>query len=814
MFVADTRNTENPGNWGSPNNITALNRPIVSRYTTAVQIPTNEQNDFLLQINPDGRVVFFLGGGVDYAILMYGITQLNDNQWYHIGFSLEYTPDVSYPTSATVYVNGWATGARIRLDRDALTNAPWILGLNRNYLVDQPIALGKYINNDENWPEGQYFVGKMDEARFYSGVRLTTDNDYFNINFYPNRTVTGSESWLTGTRYSLVAAYNFNDGTGSVLRDQSSNKFHGTILPGPLNHAPEWSLSEVQIVSFENIVGQVPQLVSLIGYDVDKGPASLQFQISYNEASLGGKLFRIDSFGAPPAGSPTGIYVPTPGAQIFSGDIITDTDIVYVSNPGTNGQNFRFFYNVQTTDASSVSRNAEVRLIINCCCATVNDKIDDCGVCNGRNTSKDICGVCFGDGTSCLGCDSVPHSGKQYDRCGVCGGTDACSDCFGTLYGSFRYDVCGICNGDNSTCTGGCDDLGGRYDRCGVCAGNNACVGCDGVIDSGKQYDRCGVCNGANTCVGCDNVAFSGKVVDLCGQCGGTNACIGCDGVKDSGKSYDNCGVCDGTNDCSTEIGCDGRPGGLQYDVCGVCGGHDDCIGGCDQQPFSTATYDRCGVCDGTNACVGCDGAIDSGLKYDSCGVCDGDDIACRGCDFKPWSGFVYDDCGICGGNNGTCRGCDGSGGGVYDECGVCNGDNSTCGGCDGLGSEYDSCGVCAGDDSSCTCQRYRGYNIEEMDYVLLRWTMEQTLKNIERTENKISDALDLLDNYDGEVDLGSVSKFINEFIDDFVDPYTNTLGHLEDELNRVLGLEFVAPGGPTWPGTYWAVQPTDSHTD
>jgi len=42
------------------------------------------------------------------------------------------------------------------------------------------------------------------------------------------------------------------------------------------------------------------------------------------------------------------------------------------------------------------------------------------GVC--CEDDKDECGVCFGDNSSCVGCDDVPNSGKEYDVCGVCDG--------------------------------------------------------------------------------------------------------------------------------------------------------------------------------------------------------------------------------------------------------------------------------------------------------------------------------------------------------------------------------------------------------
>ena len=53
---------------------------------------------------------------------------------------------------------------------------------------------------------------------------------------------------------------------------------------------------------------------------------------------------------------------------------------------------------------------------------------DDCGVCGGTNTHKDACGLCFGDNATCTGCDGVPLSGKVLDVCGVCGGNDACEN--------------------------------------------------------------------------------------------------------------------------------------------------------------------------------------------------------------------------------------------------------------------------------------------------------------------------------------------------------------------------------------------------
>ena len=61
------------------------------------------------------------------------------------------------------------------------------------------------------------------------------------------------------------------------------------------------------------------------------------------------------------------------------------------------------------------------------------DDVDDCV------GALDQCGVCNGDDTSCAGCDGVPGSGLELDDCGVCGG-------------------------DNSSCTGCLDETACNYD--------------------------------------------------------------------------------------------------------------------------------------------------------------------------------------------------------------------------------------------------------------------------------------------------------------------------------------------------------------
>ena len=95
--------------------------------------------------------------------------------------------------------------------------AAWMqggIGIPKTAMMNVPIALGKYWNNDPNWPTGQFFSGKMDEVRFWNGVRSSSDI-WSATTFYPNRTVvTGMEPWLitnTSPAVFLAASYNFNE---------------------------------------------------------------------------------------------------------------------------------------------------------------------------------------------------------------------------------------------------------------------------------------------------------------------------------------------------------------------------------------------------------------------------------------------------------------------------------------------------------------------------------------------------------------------------------------------------------------------------
>lgn len=666
------------------------NRPIISRFNSSIPNPNNNVNDFNLQVNPEGRVVFFVGGSYDLGFVMYSDKILEANRWYHVAFTIEYD-DISsdFPRAATLYVDNWFNGAVVRDRQNTIWYGP---GYPRVVLTSEFIALGMYKNNDENYPDGQFFIGNLDEVRLWQGRRLPSE-----VLNYANRTVNNLryDAWILTpdqggiSSDELVFSYSFNDANTLQVTDKSINKFHGEIMRGPSDHTPLFTVGEQKIITFTYAIGQIPELITLYGIDSDDTNAPVKYQISYDDAVLKGELYEYDELGnGTPENTvpyyPIGIWAPKIGRRIQNNDVIDTDRIVYIYLPQQGVLTGKFFYSAQNLNGD-VSDLAEVRIPISC---TQNeDVIDDCGICNGANIDKDACGECFGDNSTCSGCDAVPYSGKGYDACGICDGDGtSCAGCDGISNSGKEYDECGVCDGTGSTC-GGCDELGGKYDACGVCAGNNqTCAGCDGVPHSGLKYDECGVCNGDGS------------------------TCFGCDGT------------------------------GL-------------------------------------------------GWEYDDCGVCGGDNTTCMGCDGVLHSGYVYDFCGECGGNNGTCIGCDGSGGGEYDICGVCRGDGSTCGGCDGLGGEYDICGVCAGDASSCTCVEYHGYQVEELEYTLLQWNIQHTIRDIDTIIADLDESLRLLQDYTGDLDLASVVLYFNDFLENNLKAYEQSIDDFTRELDISLGV-------------------------
>jgi len=138
-----------------------------------------------------------------------------------------------------------------------------------------------------------------------------------------------------------------------------------------------------------------------------------------------------------------------------------------------------------------------------------------------NNLVLDQCGVCNGDNSSCSDCLGVPNGDAVAGTACPTGELGQCSD--GTWSGG--YPSCD-CKRDNSPTPEICDNVD-----------NN----CNGQVDEGSpttgpRADQCGVCNGdGKSCLDCNGVPHGSSVVDSCGVCGGDGStCAPCDSVDQS----------------------------------------------------------------------------------------------------------------------------------------------------------------------------------------------------------------------------------------------------------------------------------------
>lgn len=118
----------------------------------------------------------------------------------------------------------------------------------------------------------------------------------------------------------------------------------------------------------------------------------------------------------------------------------------------------------------------------------------------------------------------------------------------------------------------------------------------------------------------------------------------------------------------------------------------------------------------------------------------------------------------------------------VYDQCGVCGGDSTSCADCEGtVGGtvQYDDCGICGGNGTSCieVCEDYLGFDLEAVDYALLRWSVSASLNKINDTLKVLKSIKQSLNSYDyenGEVSLNDYIDVIHEFCDNCLDNFDN----------------------------------------
>ena len=274
------------------------------------------------------------------------------------------------------------------------------------------------------------------------------------------------------------------------------------------------------------------------------------------------------------------------------------------------------------------------------------------GDCDCDGNQLDALGVCGGD------------CAADVDADGICDDED---DCIGAL------DECGICNGDNSSCTGCMIELACNYDPLATINDNALCEyeSCNGCLDvAACNYDPDATIDDGTNCIyisegDCD---CDGNQLDALGVCGGgcladendngicdTEDIFGCTAepacnynpeatFEDGSCDFTSCLVfgCDDPTACNYDETVDFNDGSCEYaqfpyDCNGECVNDVDLDGVCDELElpgctdvnacnYSEEATDDAGNCVYPEFGYNCDGLCESDIDLD--GICDALEVA------------------------------------------------------------------------------------------------------------------------------------------------------------------------------------------
>jgi hypothetical protein len=103
-----------------------------------------------------------------------------------------------------------------------------------------------------------------------------------------------------------------------------------------------------------------------------------------------------------------------------------------------------------------------------------------------------------------------------------------------------------------------------------------------------------------------------------------------------------------------------------------------------------------------------------------------------------------------------------------------------------GAACNPDACGVCGGNNSTCTCLQvpYKGYDVVELERILLLYEIEQTMDLLHQVQIQIQQAQDALGGSSGslDTDITTVQDFNTDCLDSFetdIDSFVQELSHI-----------------------------------
>jgi len=315
----------------------------------------NRWADWDFQVQASGTLNFFMGnGGPEMYGVLISAGNLVQGRWAHVAFTVSHPAGQAVPAFAQVFFDG------------NQFNRTWVSG-TRQLNPNRNIFLGDYFNQDQ---DHKYWLGYMDEVRFWSGVRSGADFARFRQRVPASNTA------------NLLAYYRFNDGAGLIVQDSTANKYDGRLSKVTTSTtSPLWRVSGAKI-----------------NVDVTVAPGSISTIVLPGLSPSGTLAFTYAIASLPVAGvNQTGS-----GRLLADGQIITTTPFALVTNQvtfeaapnNTLVSSFTYFGTYDIANPAQREPNP----------TTVFVQVGD------LNCPRDACGQCNGDNSTCS-CLPLPYNG-------------------------------------------------------------------------------------------------------------------------------------------------------------------------------------------------------------------------------------------------------------------------------------------------------------------------------------------------------------------------------------------------------------------
>lgn len=196
----------------------------------------NAPNSYIFKAYDDWRTtgeLYFVTEGTspNFVQYVYGNTDIPINSWTHVAATFDTT------NGTRLFVNGI---------QDSIFSNTGTLNIN-----DIALTIG-CVYGSAGIPT-QIFNGLIDEVRIWDYAR--TPQQLQDDMFYA----------LTGNESGLRAYWNFNEGSGQVLGDLTSNLNHGRLglTTGVDNNDPQWVLSDGQYGQVREVIPEPSSLLLL-----------------------------------------------------------------------------------------------------------------------------------------------------------------------------------------------------------------------------------------------------------------------------------------------------------------------------------------------------------------------------------------------------------------------------------------------------------------------------------------------------------------------------------------------------------------------